>query len=59
MEYTILACTQDMFHNWNVKILLNGKTYSYNLNDHDYQRAMKEYNRNNLKVAMRLLKGDK
>lgn len=57
MKFTILSAAMDLFKRWNVKISLNGKTYSYELNEHDYQKAIKEYRRENYKVAINILKG--
>lgn len=57
MKFTILSATMDLFKNWNVKISLNDKTYSYRLSEPDYQRMEKEYRRENYKVAINILKG--
>lgn len=57
MKLTIKSAAQDLFGSWEIIASVNGKEYTYTLNTYDYERAMKEHNRNNHGKMLAILKG--
>lgn len=56
MKFTILASTMDLWGGWNIKILLNGKEYRYQVTADVYSRAMEQYKHRNFGKALNILK---
>lgn len=56
MKFKILQATKDLFGIWQVETAINGHKYIYNVNDHDYNKAMQLYRKGGYGRALNILK---